>query len=75
MLILKNRHFLSHFSFFVQVLRCFGVLGVFIVISLTLLLPIRFLTKVPSFVFRKLLHQRHRAGCPDFYKSWEECPF
>jgi hypothetical protein len=20
-------------------------------------------------------HQRRRAGCPDFYKSWEECPF
>ncbi len=56
MLILSYMHFLSHFSFCVQVLRCFGVLGVFIVISLTLLLPIRFLTKVPSFVFRKLLH-------------------
>jgi MFS family permease len=21
------------------------------------------------------VHQRRRAGCPDFYKSWEECPF
>ena len=22
-----------------------------------------------------IFHQRRRAGCPDFYKSWEECPF
>lgn len=22
-----------------------------------------------------VFHQRRRAGFPDFYKSWEECPF
>ena len=39
-----------------QILHCLFVLAAFIVPALMVLLPIRFLTKVPSFVFRKLLH-------------------
>ncbi len=62
MLILNYWNFLSRCCLFVQVLRCFGVLGGFIVISLIILLPIRFLTKVPSFVFRKLLHMVAFSG-------------
>lgn len=39
-----------------QILHCLYVLIVFLVPALMILLPIRFLTKLPSFVFRKLLH-------------------
>ena len=40
----------------VQTLRCFGRLVLYIVPCVLGLLPIRFLTKIPSYVFRKLLH-------------------
>ena len=39
-----------------QNLHCLAVLAAFIVPALMILLPIRFLTRLPSFVFRKLLH-------------------
>ena len=39
-----------------QILQCLYVLIVFLVPALMILLPVRFLTKLPSFVFRKLLH-------------------
>ena len=39
-----------------QMLHCLADLAGFILPSLMILLPIRFLTGVPSFVFRKLLH-------------------
>ena len=39
-----------------QILHCLAVLASFIVPALMILLPIRFLTSLPSFVFRKLLH-------------------
>ena len=39
-----------------QILHCLAVLAAFIVPALMILLPIRFLTSLPSFVFRKLLH-------------------
>ena len=39
-----------------QILHCLSVLVFFIAPALAVLLPIRFLTKLPSFVFRKLLH-------------------
>ncbi len=39
-----------------QILHCFAVLAAFIVPALMILIPIRFLTKLPSYVFRKLLH-------------------
>ncbi len=37
-------------------LRCLGVLIAYIIPCVPVLLPIRFLTKIPSFIFRKLLH-------------------
>ncbi|MBQ9006962.1 MAG: hypothetical protein IJ092_11415 [Atopobiaceae bacterium] len=39
-----------------QILRCMGILAGYIVPAVLVLLPIRLFTKVPSFVFRKLLH-------------------
>ena len=39
-----------------QILHCLYILIVFLVPALMILLPVRFLTKLPSFVFRKLLH-------------------
>ena len=39
-----------------QILHCLAVLASFIVPALMILLPVRFLTSLPSFVFRKLLH-------------------
>ena len=41
---------------FENTLYCLLVLVIFIVPSLLLLVPVRFLTKLPSYVFRKLLH-------------------
>lgn len=56
MLILFYWPQLSQIPLVVQVLRCCGKLALYVIPSLLVLLPIRFLTKVPSFVFRKLLH-------------------
>ena len=56
MLILNYWSFLSRFPLIVQTLRCGGVLLAFIAVCLAVLLPIRFLTKIPSYIFRKLLH-------------------
>ncbi len=39
-----------------QMLRCVEVLLAFIIPAVLVLLPVRLFTKVPSFVFRKLLH-------------------
>ena len=47
---------ISRFPLAVQTLQCFGRLIVYIVPCVMALLPIRFLTGVPSFVFRKMLH-------------------
>lgn len=40
----------------VQTLRCFGALMVYILPCLLVLVPVYFFTKIPSHVFRKLLH-------------------
>ena len=56
MLVLNYRDFLFGFPLFTQVLSCLGVLAAYIIPALVILVPLRFLTKVPSFVFRKLLH-------------------
>lgn len=56
MLILNYWDFLSKYALFVETLRCLGVLTAYIIPCVLILLPIRFLTKIPSFVFRKLLH-------------------
>ena len=39
-----------------DMLHCLGMLLAYVIPCVLLLLPIRFLTKLPSFVFRKLLH-------------------
>ena len=52
-------HFWPQISAFppaLQTLTCFGRLILYIIPCVLILLPIRFLTGVPSFVFRKLLH-------------------
>ena len=56
MLLLYFRTQIFSFAPAAQTLRCFGRLILYIVPCVLILLPIRFLTKVPSFVFRKLLH-------------------
>ena len=56
MLVLHYRETLSRFPLFVETLACFGTFLAFILPALAVLVPIRFLTRVPSFVFRKLLH-------------------
>ena len=56
MLLLNFRPQISALPIAVQMLSCFGRLVAYIVPCVLILLPIRFLTKVPSFVFRKLLH-------------------
>jgi len=56
MILLNYWEFISQNVLIVQVLRCFGILAAFITICLTILFLIRFLTKIPAFVFRKLLH-------------------
>ncbi len=39
-----------------QMFRCTGLLVMYIIPCLMVLVPVRFFTKVPSFVFRKMLH-------------------
>ena len=56
MILLNYWGFISQYVLFVQVLSSIGILLAFIAVSLSILLPIRFLTKIPSFIFRKLLH-------------------
>ncbi len=56
MLTLNYWDVLSRSALFVQTLSCLGVFLAYVVPSLIILLPIRFLTKLPSFIFRKLLH-------------------
>ena len=43
-------------ALFSQTLHCLAVLASFLVPAVLILIPIRFLTKLPSYVFRKLLH-------------------
>ena len=52
MLLLNCWGFLSRFPLVVPVLRCVGILAALIVVCLAVLLPVRFLTKIPSFIFR-----------------------
>ena len=56
MILLNYWGFISQYTLFVQALRCVGILASLIAICLLILVPIRFLTKIPSFIFRKLLH-------------------
>ena len=56
MLILNYWDFLSQYKLVVDILKCAGILLAYIVPCVIVLLLIHFFTKVPSFVFRKLLH-------------------
>lgn len=56
MLILNYWEILSQSALFIDTLRCLGVLAAYIIPCVLVLLPVRFLTKIPSFIFRKLLH-------------------
>ena len=56
MLLLNFWPQISAFALPVQTLKCFGRLLLYIIPCVLILLPIRFLTKIPSYVFRKLLH-------------------
>ena len=56
MLILNYWSVISEIIIIVEILRCLGKFVMYIVPCVAVLLPIRFFTKVPQFVFRKLLH-------------------
>ena len=56
MLLLRYWPMLSEQEIIVQTLRCLGKWVAYIIPCVAVLLPVRFLTRVPPFVFRKLLH-------------------
>ena len=56
MLILNYWDFLSRYPLFTQTLSCFGIFLAYVIPSVAILVLVRFLTRIPSFVFRKLLH-------------------
>ena len=53
---MEIHRFLESDQLVLQISNCLITLASFILPSLLFLVPIRFLTKLPSFVFRKLLH-------------------
>ena len=55
-LIRANWASLSQCALFVDVLRCAGTLAALWIPCVAVLVPIRFLTRIPAFVFRKLMH-------------------
>ena len=56
MLTLNYWDHLSAYALFPDTLRCLGIFASFIIPCVLILLPIRLLTGIPSFVFRKFLH-------------------
>ncbi|MDE7303351.1 MAG: TSUP family transporter [Oscillospiraceae bacterium] len=56
MLILNYWSAISGIAVAAQTLRCLGKFIMYIVPCVAVLLPIKFFTKVPQFIFRKLLH-------------------
>ncbi|MDE6592754.1 MAG: TSUP family transporter [Oscillospiraceae bacterium] len=56
MLILNYWSAISGIAVVVETLRCLGKFIMYIVPCVAVLLPIKFFTKVPQFIFRKLLH-------------------
>ena len=56
MLVLNYWNVLSECALFMQTLRCLAILLAYLIPCALLLLPVRFCTKIPSFIFRKLLH-------------------
>ena len=47
---------LSRSAMTVEALRCIGILAAFLTPCIAILIPIRLLTGIPSFIFRKLMH-------------------
>lgn len=47
---------LSKCALIVDVLRCVGKMVAFLIPCVATLTPVRFLTQIPSFIFRKLMH-------------------
>lgn len=47
---------LSKCGLFVDVLHCIGMLAAFLIPCVVVLIPIRVLTEIPAFIFRKLMH-------------------
>lgn len=47
---------LSRSALIVDVLRCVGGMAAFLFPCVALLIPVRFLTRIPAFIFRKLMH-------------------
>ncbi|MDE7283416.1 MAG: TSUP family transporter, partial [Lachnospiraceae bacterium] len=74
MLILNYWPILSKIAIIAAILRCFVKFIMYIVPCVVILLVIRFFTKVPQFVFRKLLHLV-AFGCTTFMiiiaESWQ----
>ena len=56
MLILNYWNFLSQYELILQTFSCFGIFLAYVIPALVILFPIRLLTRIPSFIFRKLLH-------------------
>lgn len=56
MLVLNFWSTLSMITVIPQILHCIGIFLAYIIPLVLLILPIRFLTKIRSFIFRKLLH-------------------
>lgn len=56
MLILNFWPQISRITLAVQILVCLGKFAVYIIPCIAVILPIKFFTKIPQFVFRKLLH-------------------
>ena len=56
MIVLRYWNVLATYRLFVDVTYCLGVLIAYIIPAVLVLITIRILTKLPSFVFRKLLH-------------------
>ena len=75
MLILNFWEDISQIPLAVQTLVCLGKFVLFIIPCVAVVLPIKFLTKIPRFVFRKLLHLI-AFSCTTFMiivaESWQE---
>lgn len=56
MIVLNYWNYISRFELIAGALRCIGMLALYIIPCLLILVPVRILTKLPSYVFRKLLH-------------------
>ncbi|MBQ3459630.1 MAG: TSUP family transporter [Solobacterium sp.] len=56
MLILNFRDYLFQYELIRQMLHCIGVLVLYLLPCILILFPIRMFTKLPGFIFRKLLH-------------------